>query len=292
MAVVLIVYVAAFFAGMLMFRLMTAAPVWRYLCADAAATIVVWAFGLLFRNSSMYDPYWSVVPLVLFLCFVATSQSFDAADVIYICVFAFWGVRLTLNWAIGWKGLQQEDWRYTMMRGQNKTLWPVANFFGINMMPTLIVFINVLPAFYCSLALDTLNMITVLGALVCIAATVLQIISDSQMRRFRLDPANKGKNMETGLWRFSRHPNYLGEVSFWWGVYIIMLGQRPTFWMAVIAPVFMTLLFVFISVPMMEKRLLQTRPGYAAYKRATSMLLLWPPKKMSHVDDVINSIPY
>ena len=277
--IVLFVYVAAFLAGFAVFRLLPVTPAWGFLCADAAATIVVWVFGLLFNNASMYDPYWSVAPPVMFVCFLTEVTAFDAADVLYLAVFAFWGIRLTLNWVIGWQGMHHQDWRYTMLYEQNKKLWPMTNFFGINMMPTLIVFINLLPSFYSAQSSNRLSVLSVIGALICIIAALLQIVSDGQMRRFRLDPANKGANMESGLWRLSRHPNYLGEVSFWWGVYIIMLGQRPDMWWAVYAPVLMTLLFIFISIPMMEKRLLLTRSGYTLYQKQTSMLLLLPTKK-------------
>ena len=277
--IVLFVYAAAFLAGWAVFRLLPITPLWGFLCADAAATIVVWAFGLLFKNASMYDPYWSVAPLVLLLFFLNQSQAFDAADILYIIVFAFWGVRLTLNWIVGWQGMHHQDWRYTMLHHQNKALWPVTNFFGINMMPTLIVFINLLPAYYSAQSSDKLSILSVIGTLLCMVAAVLQIVSDGQMRRFRLNPDNKGANMESGIWKYSRHPNYLGEVSFWWGVYIIMLGQRPNMWWVVYAPVLMTLLFVYISIPMMEKKLLSSRPGYATYKTKTSMLLLMPTKK-------------
>ncbi len=277
--VVLFVYAAALLAGWGAFHVLPVSREWGFLCADAAATIVVWAFGLLFKNASMYDPYWSVAPLVLFVCFLWDATHFDAADALYIVVFAFWGIRLTVNWVIGWQGMHHQDWRYSMLHEQNTKLWPLTNFFGINMMPTLIVFINLLPAYYSAQSMEGLSLLSIFGALICILAVLLQIISDGQMRRFRLDPKNKGANMEAGLWKYSRHPNYLGEVSFWWGVYIIMLGQRPQMWWAVYAPVLMTMLFVFISVPMMEKRLLSSRPGYADYLKKTSMLLILPVKK-------------
>jgi steroid 5-alpha reductase family enzyme len=277
--VVLIVYVAAFLAGLLTFWLLPLPPVWLFLCTDVAATVVVWAFGLIFRNSSMYDPYWSVAPPILFVCFVLSARAFDATDVLFMALLTFWGVRLTLNWIIGWKGMFHQDWRYTMLREQSPALWPLTNFFGINMMPTLIVFVNMLPAYYCAQAVGKLSVLTVLGAAVCLIAVLLQIVSDEQMRRFRKDPANQGRHIAAGLWKYSRHPNYLGEVSFWWGVYFMMLGQVPGMWWLIFAPVLMTLLFVFISIPMMEKRLLATRPGYAAYKEATSMLLLLPPRR-------------
>jgi steroid 5-alpha reductase family enzyme len=279
--VVFAVYLAAFFAGMLVYHLLLAPPIWAYLCADAAATVVVWAFGLIFKNASMYDPYWSVAPLVLFVCFALDFRAFDIADALYIAVFAFWGARLTLNWVIGWQGMHHQDWRYTMLRDQNPALWPLTNFFGINMMPTLIVFINLLPAYYSAQNSGQFSALTAVGAAVCLFAAILQIVSDGQMRLFRQNATNRGRNMTTGLWKFSRHPNYLGEVSFWWGIFIMMLGQTPAMWWTIFAPVLMTLLFAFISIPMMEKRLLATKPGYITYKKATSMLLLLPPKHIT-----------
>jgi steroid 5-alpha reductase family enzyme len=288
LTVVFIVYLATFFAGLLIYQLLDVVPVWGFLFADAAATVVVWAFGLLFKNASMYDPYWSVAPLVLFVFFVLEAQSFDMADVLYLLVFAFWGVRLTVNWIIGWTGMHHQDWRYTMLHDQNPSIWPLTNFFGINMMPTLIVYINMLPAYYSAQAVGSLSIVTVSGAAVCILAAALQIVSDGQMRRFRLNPENRGRNMETGLWKYSRHPNYLGEVSFWWGVYIMMLGQLPGMWWAIFAPILMTLLFVFVSVPMMEKRLIASKPGYAVYKKTTSMLLILPQRAIQKDEDAID----
>jgi steroid 5-alpha reductase family enzyme len=104
------------------------------------------------------------------------------------------------------------------------------------------------------------------------------MISDAQMRRFRSAPNNRGKNMQSGLWAYSRHPNYLGEVTLWWGVWVIQISVLPALWWTVCAPILMTMLFVFISIPMMEKKLLASKEGYAAYQKSTSMLLLLPPK--------------
>lgn len=275
--IVLLAYVAAFFAGLLVFRLLPFSDIMRYLCADAAATVIVFAFGLVLKNASLYDPYWSVAPPVLYLCFLLDKGFADAADFVMLGVLLVWGIRLTLNWIIGWRGLDHQDWRYTMLKEKNPKIWFLTNFFGINMMPTLIVFANMAPAYLSATASKSIGILTVLGAAVCLLAILLQIISDSQMRRFRL--SQQGGHIASGLWKYSRHPNYLGEVMLWWGVYIMMLGAAPQYWWAVVAPVLMTLLFVFISIPMMEKRLLATKQGYKNYQKATSILLLWPPKQ-------------
>jgi steroid 5-alpha reductase family enzyme len=193
-----------------------------------------------------------------------------------IVVAAIFGI---LNWAIGWKSLAQQDWRYTMLHDSMPKLWFITNLFGINMFPTLIVFAGLVPAYLTTAEHGALTILTFVGAAVCIGAAVLQIASDAQLRRFRLDAAHAGRSVGNGLWKYSRHPNYLGEVSFWWGVWLISLSVLPQYWWTIIAPVLMSLMFLFISIPMMEKRLLASRPDYAEYRRRTSALLLLPPSK-------------
>ncbi len=276
--IVLAAYTAAFFAGLAVYALIPGLPIWRFLGADAAATVVIYVLSLIFKNSSLYDPYWSVAPPVLFICFVWGKGYASPSDILLLAVLLFWGLRLTLNWIIGWRGMAHQDWRYTMLKQKNPKIWQFVNFFGIMLMPTLIVFANMVPAYYSALSAGAISLVTALGAAVCAAAVLLQIFSDAQMRRFRFSNES-GRHIETGLWKFSRHPNYLGEVSFWWGIYLIQLGVAPDRWWTLIAPVLMTLLFLFISIPMMEERLMATRQGYADYKKRTSMLLMLPGKK-------------
>lgn len=279
--IVIIVYGAAFVAGLFVYDLLSGAygPLMSFFAADVAATLIVWALGLLFKNASMYDPYWSVAPIVLIVCFILFSQKLNTADIILIAIFLFWGVRLTSNWIIGWSGLEQQDWRYTMLRQRSPKLWFLTNLFGINMIPTLFVFAGMIPAFYGVTEGLGVNIITIFGIAVCVAAVMLEIFADAQMRVFKRDPLNSGKNIQSGLWRYSRHPNYLGEVSFWWGIWIIQISLIDIWW-TVFAPVAMTALFVFISIPLMEKRLLESKAGYAEYKKATSMLMLLPVKRI------------
>ena len=276
--IVLLVYAAAFFAGLLVYRLLTD-PLLAFFLADIAATLFVWLLGLFFRNASMYDPYWSVAPPVLFVCFAAVSGYFGAAGAVYMAVFLIWGVRLTRNWVIGWRGMAHQDWRYTMLHEQCPPLWFLTNLFGINLVPTFFVFAALVPAYMVTLQPVAVTAVTLIGAAVSLAAVALQIVSDAQLRRYRQLAENAGKSIDTGLWKYSRHPNYLGEVSFWWGVWIIQFSVLPQLWWTIAGPVLMTLMFLFISIPMMEKRLLASRADYADYRRRTSALLLLPPRK-------------
>ncbi|MCJ7665887.1 MAG: DUF1295 domain-containing protein, partial [Actinobacteria bacterium] len=108
------------------------------LLADIAATLVVWGFGILFANSSIYDPYWSVAPLIILSYWIIIREvSFSVIDILFMAAIAIWGIRLTLNWAIRWKGLHHQDWRYTMLKEKSPRLWFLINLFGINLMPTV-----------------------------------------------------------------------------------------------------------------------------------------------------------
>lgn len=249
--------------------------------ADVIATLVVWLFGLAFKNSSMYDPYWSVQPIVILVAWlILRNQALNIVDVLMLACIGFWGIRLTYNWAKGFMGLAQtQDWRYVMLKEKNPKLFFIINLFGINIMPTVLVYLGVVPFYFVIFGEPSFNIFTSLGMIIMVAATCIQLIADKQMRDFRNDPANAGQVMDKGLWAYSRHPNYLGEILLWWGAYVFSFSNTaaPIYWIA--GAVLITLLFIFISIPMIEKKLERTRPQYAEYKKRVSMLLLLPPKK-------------
>jgi len=281
LAVVLLVYIAAFAACFLCFAPVqnwTGSFILTFLLLDILATLIVWAFGLVFSNASMYDPYWSVAPPIIAVFFAAYASGFSAAAWLFIAVFAVWGTRLTANWITDWRGLSQQDWRYTMLHDKNPKIYFLTNLFGINLVPTFFVFAAMVPAFVGMNVKGNISAVSIIGAVVCVGAALLQLISDGQMRRFRHSAA-KGQNMQGGLWKYSRHPNYFGEISFWWGIYIIQLGMAPQYWFTIAGPVLMTLLFVIISVPMMKNKLLASKQGYAQYIKSTSMLIPLPKRK-------------
>ena len=275
MIIVFTVYTIAFIVAIIAFNFFRESGVLiATLIADVAATLVVWGTGLLFKNASLYDPYWSIVPvLVIPFWVIIKGTHMGILDLLLIIVVSLWGVRLTLNWITGWKGLKQQDWRYTMLKEKNPDIWFITNLGGINMMPTVFVFLGMIPAYYMIGRQQSLNIISIIGFLICIFAVLLQFISDHQMAAFRKDSSNEGKCINNGLWKYSRHPNYLGEVSLWWGIWLMQMGVAPKFWGTVIGPVAMTMLFVFISIPMMEKYVLAKRPDYKKYREMVPMLL-------------------
>ena len=115
------------------------------LIADIVATVFTFIFSLIFKNASVYDPYWSVQPIVI-LVSIAIFTQLDILKIVLLCAVCLWGVRLTANWAYTFKNMQHQDWRYTMLAEKTKKFYPIINYLGIHMFPTLVVYACTLPA--------------------------------------------------------------------------------------------------------------------------------------------------
>ena len=186
--------------------------IWAVLLADVVMTVIIWGFGLLYENVSVYDPYWSVIPPVFFTLWAFYKDCFNLPVILLLVAVWWWGIRLTGNWAWTFKGLAHEDWRYTRYRETlSPFLFQLTNFFGLNMMPTLLVFACMLPGFGLFETTEPANVLTWAGFAVCIGAATLQLVADTQIHRFRA--AHPRRVCDAGLWKHGRHPNYLGEMD-------------------------------------------------------------------------------
>jgi steroid 5-alpha reductase family enzyme len=250
--------------------------------ADVTATLAVFAFSRAYDNSSFYDPYWSVAPIAIaiFWALVPESPAVSVGrQVLVVALVSLWGVRLTANWARGWKGLAHEDWRYVDLRAkQGRAYWWVS-LFGLHLLPTTLVFVACL-ALYPALASGTAP----LGPLDLVALAVtggsiwIEARADNQLRRFVLRNRDPGAILADGLWSLCRHPNYFGEMGFWWGLYLFGLAADPSWWWTAVGPLAITLMFRFISLPLIEERMLSRRPRFAAHAERTSLVIPWFPR--------------
>ena len=162
--------------------------------------MIVWLAGIIFKNSSVYDPYWSVAPIFIIIFWIFVRDiSLSVTDILFMAAIFIWGIRLTVNWALRWKGMEDQDWRYTMFKKRSPRMWFLTNLFGINLMPTLIVFISLIPLYFGLENADRPAYFAIPGFFICIAAVVIQAVSDRQMDIFRKDPSNKGKIYRQGI---------------------------------------------------------------------------------------------
>jgi steroid 5-alpha reductase family enzyme len=286
--IILLTYVLAVIAGIFVYNL--TGSLWeikgiipKIFIADSVATIFVWLVGVYYKNSSVYDPYWSVAPPVIMILLAFHLNLLDpgtipASLVLLLAAVWFWGIRLTANWAYTFRNLGIQDWRYTKFRNDFPGIWQLINFFGIHYMPTLIVFFAMLPALIVMENLHTspdsigpVNLLTFSGFAISTGAALLQLIADRQLHRFR--HIQTGSVCETGLWKYARHPNYSGEILMWWGVYVMSISVLPFhYWWTGLGAMLNTLMFLFISIPLMENRQLSNKPEYASYRDRVSAL--------------------
>tara|TARA_B000000475_G_scaffold272057_1_gene271702 strand:+ start:1964 stop:2827 length:864 start_codon:yes stop_codon:yes gene_type:complete len=243
------------------------------------ATVFIYIGSVILKNSSLYDPFWSVAPIPIVLYLVLNYENSITLKLLVLAPIFFWALRLTRNWIISWQGFEHEDFRYKKLKNTNKLKAEINNFFGIHLFPTLIVNLSLYPLLFILTNNINTSIFLYFASIFTFLAVLLETVSDEQMRVFRNNPLNKGKTMRYKLWKYSRHPNYLGEILFWFGIYFMGLssGLAP-FWI-IICPLTMLALFVFISCPMMDERSLKNRPNYRGYMDKTSQLLLLPPKK-------------
>jgi steroid 5-alpha reductase family enzyme len=248
------------------------------LWADLAATVAVFAVSMVVGNASLYDPYWSVAPPVIAVAWVLASEGgVGARQAAVVVLMLGWAVRLTANWALTWRGLRHEDWRYVQMRdGLHRGVpWWLVSLIGIQAMPTLVVFIGMLPLWPAVTASGrSFGFLDAVAVVVTTAAITTEATADRQLHRFAADPANRGRIIDRGLWRFSRHPNYLGEIGFWCGMWLFGFAAAPGWWWWTVAgPLAMVLLFTLVSVPMMDRRSLERRPAYAEHMRRVPAII-------------------
>ncbi len=227
----------------------------------AIATVVVFAVSVAANNSSIYDPYWSVQPLAIAGYYLVTGwQRVDARLVIATCLVFLYSLRLTSNFYRDWPGLRKEDFRYVELRQKyGRAYWPVS-FAGIHFFPTVLVYLGCLPLYAITRpGAAGLRALDVLGIAVTLGAVVFAYVADDQLRRFRKGPGNRGRVADSGLWSVSRHPNYLGEVLTWWGLWVFALASGLGWWWTVVGVVAITIMFLVVSIPWMERRMLATR---------------------------------
>jgi steroid 5-alpha reductase family enzyme len=276
-AAYLVALAAAFAVGL---EMGSANPVFTVLVADSLATLVIFAFSMTLSNSSLYDPYWSVAPPVIALYWMGTvpgSAGPRVRHAIVLWLVLAWAARLTYNWACGWPGLHHEDWRYEDLRASSRLPYWLVSLGAIHYFPTLQVFLGCLPL-YAALALGSgpWRALDGLALLVTGGAIAIETIADEQLRSF-----NRTKQpdeiLSRGLWAYSRHPNYFGELGFWWGLWLFGVAAHPPWAWTVIGPIAMTCLFLFASIPMLEQRSLARRPSYAEHMRRVSKLVPWRP---------------
>ena len=257
----------------------------KLLVADVIATVFTFVFSAALKNASVYDPYWSVQPIVIATAyFIHTGYSLSGLfPLIAICL---WGVRLTANWAYTFKDLTHQDWRYTLLKEKTGKLYPFVNFTGIHMIPTFIVYACTLPAATVITLKPAFNVFSLIFFGVSLFAILLQAVADLQMQTYRLNRTTPF--IGTGLWKHARHPNYLGEILMWWGIGGYCVLSMPDKWYLIVGALLNTVLFLTVSIPMADERQ-SAKDGFKEYKARTRILFPIPKRSAKSDTETVES---
>ncbi len=283
--IVAVAYACALVVAALTMRLLPADlhPLVAVAIADVVATVVVFGWSVAHDNSSLYDPYWSVAPLVIAPWLALHPLAIGAVGLRQALVLAFvfgWGLRLTFNWLRHWQGLGHEDWRYVNLRRTTGRAYWMVSLLGLHLMPTAMVLGGCL-AMWPALVEGTapLGWIDGAAALTCAMALTVETVADRQLHDFREARHPTGTILETGLWGWSRHPNYFGEIMWWWGLWLFGWAAAAGPWWTGLGPVAISALFALVSIPMIERRMAARRPGWPRHCERVSVLVPWPPRR-------------
>ena len=251
---------------------------WQLGAASLAGTVATFACSVALDNSSAFDPYWSVAPMVTVPWLLALAQAPGPRAWLAALLVEAWGARLTYNWVRQWRGMGHEDFRYVDQRRTAGRAYWVVSFLGIHLFPAVLVWLGSLALLPAMLSRAPLGPVDALGVAVTLGGTLVEATADRQLSDFVRSPHEPGAICTRGLWAWSRHPNYLGEMLFWWGLALLALGAEPGVWRHLGGALAISALFNLVSIPLMERRMAKRRPLFRAHQRRVSRVLPWPPR--------------
>lgn len=239
--------------------------------------VLLWLLSLVFKNASIVDIFWGIgFVIVTWLAFSLGAGYIPRKQLVAVLV-TIWGLRLALHIGIRNWG-KPEDFRYAKWRQDNGSRWWWFSFFQVFLLQGVLMWIISAPL----IAAQTsgypviITPLDVIGVVLWLIGMFFEALGDLQLMLFKANPANKGKLLTTGVWRFTRHPNYFGESALWWGYYIIALVSGS--WWTVFSPIIMTWLLLRVSGVAMLERTMKLKPGYEEYMKNTSAFFPWFPK--------------
>lgn len=250
------------------------------LVAVTAMMVCGWLISLIYKNVTVVDSLWGLGFVLVAWITYGLADGYGGRQILIVVLTTAWGLRLSLhlsrrNWGKG------EDPRYADWRRAGGNRFWLISLFKVFLLQALFLWAIALTVQYAQISPTPAHFtwLDFLGLTVWGVGFVFEAVSDWQLARFKADPVNKGKVMDRGLWAFSRHPNYFGECLIWWGIFLIALSTPGGWWTMVSPLIISAVLLKMTGIPLMEKNIVHTRPGYRDYIRRTPAFFPWFPKK-------------
>ena len=245
------------------------------------AGLLSWFVSLVKRDVSIVDSLWAVMFLLAAVAYLASVADPEIRALIVVALVGLWTVRLSTY--ITWRNWgEDEDQRYQEIRERNQPKFEIKSLYLVFGLQGVLAWVISLPLLAAILSGKPLGLLDAVGILLWTVGMFFEAVGDWQLSRFKADPANKGKVLDTGLWRYTRHPNYFGNACIWWGLYVIALSAGG--WWSLISPILMTFLLLKVSgVVLLEKGITERRPAYRDYIERTNAFIPGP-SRATHTD--------
>ncbi len=240
--------------------------------------IILFIISILRANNSIADIAWGPGFVLAGLTAFFYHEAFGPRNFLVMFLLAVWGFRLGIRIYLRNRG-QAEDWRYKKWRDEWGRMFFLRSFFQVFILQGILLILNMSPVLIVhSQKSGSLSWLDAIGLAIWIIGFIFEAVGDWQLDRFLKDKTNRGKVMDRGLWRYTRHPNYFGEVTMWWGLFVIALAS-PFGWLGVVGPLIISYLILFVSgIPMTELGMAGDA-AFEAYKKRTSVFIPWFPQK-------------
>jgi steroid 5-alpha reductase family enzyme len=247
--------------------------------AVAALMIVTWLVSLALRDASIVDVVWGLGFVLVAWVSFGVGGGADARRWMVVTLTTLWGARLAVY--LAWRNIGKgEDFRYRAMRRRYGARFGIISLFAVFGVQGVAMWTVSLPVQAAQVpgAPSGLTGLDLAGIALWSVGMFFETVGDLQLARFKADAANRGRVMDQGLWRYTRHPNYFGDFCVWWGLYTIALATGDAWW-SVAGPLLMSVLLMRVSgVTLLERHLIRNRPGYGDYARRTSAFFPRPPR--------------
>jgi steroid 5-alpha reductase family enzyme len=239
-----------------------------------------WVLSLVRKDASVVDPIWGIGFIVAAVTYFILLDGYWGRKVLVLAMVCVWGARLAgyLIWRNRGRG---EDPRYRAMRAKRPASFWWYSYLQVFLLQALLLWLVAAPiaGAMAGTSAPGFNVLDFIGAAVWFFGLSWEVAGDTQLALFKRDPANKGKVMQKGAWRYTRHPNYFGEAVLWWGIWLVAAATHG-YW-SVYGPALITLLLLRVSgVTLLEKDLSESKPGYKKYVERTSPFIPWPPRRV------------
>ena len=251
------------------------------------AILLLWGYAVKIRDVSFIDAFWAFGMVILAWTSYFQIDGDGRRAVVLLALTTLWGLRLAVHLFTRWRR-EGEDPRYKKIMGyameSKGWTWNKTALLAVFLTQAPLLFITALPAQLGIWASEggrtIMGPLAWLGIAIALIGIMFETIGDAQLKAFRANAANKGKVLDTGLWRYTRHPNYFGDACTWWGIWLVAAETGPLGWISIIGPIFLTFtLTKWSGKPLLEKGLKKSRPDYADYVERTSGFFPWPPRK-------------